>query len=139
MQLIAAGLARVARLLPGSRVAERQLRFSLERSVDEYAVELTGNPIALASAILKVAESQRVEPARGEAALGLLGQGRTTLRLDCLLAGGRQRASRPLERSAVALAVVLAILTLGVAIDAAAWFAAALPDGAFGIALSCAR
>lgn len=45
----------IARLLPGSRDALAQLRFCLERDADEYAVDRTRDPVALASAICKAA------------------------------------------------------------------------------------
>jgi Zn-dependent protease with chaperone function len=48
-------LAALARVLPGTRTAERELAFQLERDADEYAVRQTRDSLALASAICKAA------------------------------------------------------------------------------------
>jgi Zn-dependent protease with chaperone function len=54
--LIAAQLARsLARCLPGTRVAVRELVFELERDADEYALAHRHQPAVLASAICKAA------------------------------------------------------------------------------------
>lgn len=45
----------VSRFLPGGRSALAQLQRHLERDADDYAVERTGDPLALASAICKAA------------------------------------------------------------------------------------
>jgi Zn-dependent protease with chaperone function len=107
--LFAAALLRaVARWQPGSAAVYRELCFSLERDADEYALAQTRNPLALASAICKAAMGQ------GPAAplMGLHGRGRVALRLDYLLAGGRQRASYPVERGTRMLALAMLALTL---------------------------
>ena len=41
--------------MPGTKDALQRLQFCLERDADEYAVDRTRNPIALASAICKAA------------------------------------------------------------------------------------
>jgi Zn-dependent protease with chaperone function len=45
----------VSRFLPGGAQALAQLHFHLERDADDYAVQRTGDPMALASAICKAA------------------------------------------------------------------------------------
>lgn len=118
--LLAALLSALARPLPGTRAAERQLVFSLERDADACAVRSTRDPLALASAICKAATGA-VSPAL--AWLG--GRGSTTQRVKWLLAGAELRPAAGPERSARALVVVLAvlvvalILALGIAVLAA--------------------
>ena len=105
--LLASVLGATGRLLPGTRAAERGLRFSLERDADEYAVSRTRDPLALASAICKAAT---VRPA---GATGLSGEGAVLLRLD-YLEGHARRAGRTLERCThvLALGSVLAVIAL---------------------------
>ena len=113
--LLAASLLRaLARWQPGTRAAYRELCFSLERDADEYALDQTRNPLALASAICKAAAGQ------GAAAplMALHGRSRLALRLDYLMAGGRQRASDAVEKGARMLAVVMLSLTLFLAASA---------------------
>lgn len=118
--LLASVLAALARPLPGTRRAERELAFSLERDADEYAVRHTRDPLALASAICKAATGGRT-PAL--AALG--GRGRTTLRIEYLLAGAQRPRSAALERTARCLATGLATLALALALTLPSWAAAA--------------
>jgi hypothetical protein len=128
-------LATLARLTPGGRAAHRGLLLSLERDADEYAVTRTGDPLALASAICKVARgSRRVSPGL---AFGLDGSGGTPARLDGLLAGGRRRGSASLERAVLAAAVLLSAL-LGAAVTGLAlWLVDSVPPEALSAALSC--
>lgn len=137
--LFAACLAVVARPVPGARAAERGLRLSLERDADEYAVERTGMPLALASAICKLAGAPASTFARGPLAFGLDGAGAARARLDGLLAGGRARAGAGLERAAFLLGVVLSLLVAGSAVAFALWLAAATPPAALTAALTCGR
>ena len=130
--LVAAFLASVARLLPGTGRSERALRLSLERDADEYATAQTGNPLALASAICKAAVEQGSE--RPAAALGLTGQGGTSLRLDQLLGSGPVRSSRRTEAAAVVLAGSLAVAALAAA---AVLLLALAPASGFALALGC--
>jgi hypothetical protein len=107
--LFAAALLRaLARWQPGSAAVYRELCFSLERDADEYALAQTRNPLALASAICKAAAGQAsVAPL-----MGLRGRSRVALRLEYLLAGGRQRASDTVEKGARILALAMLALTL---------------------------
>lgn len=82
-------LAALARPLPGTRSAERELRFHLERDADAYAVALTRDPLALASAICKAACNPRCSTV---AALG--GSGRLGVRLEYLLDGQTTGSTR---------------------------------------------
>jgi Zn-dependent protease with chaperone function len=107
--LFASALLRaLVRWQPGAAAVYRELSFSLERDADEYALAQTRNPLALASAICKAAAGQAsVAPL-----MGLQGRSRVALRLDYLLAGGRQRASDTVEKGARMLAVAMLALTL---------------------------
>lgn len=106
----------LARLLPGTRAAQRGLAFSLERDADEYAVRATRNPLALASAICKAAR-----PATAGTALVALGGGtRVALRLRYLV-GDATPGGAWLERSARLLAVLLAAITLFFVVSVPAW------------------
>ena len=116
--LLASSLLRaVARWLPGTNAAHRELAFNLERDADEYALSQTRDPLALASAICKAAAGQ----ATAAPLMGLRGQSRLSLRLDYLMDGGRQRGSRQLERTVRALATVMLALTIFLAISAPSW------------------
>ena len=137
--LLAACLAVVARPLPGARTAERGLRLALERDADEFAVARTGTPLALASAICKLAGASASTTARGPLAFGLDGGGATRARLDGLLAGGRPRGSTGQERAALLLGVCLLLLVVGSAVGFALWLADATPPAALSAALSCHR
>jgi Zn-dependent protease with chaperone function len=112
--ILARVLAALARPVPGTRAAEAELAFSLERDADEYAVRTTRDPLALASAICKSAGA--AAPPR--AVVGLRGRGGLVLRLEYLMDGGRQRAAAGLERTTRALAAVLAATLLLVAVAA---------------------
>lgn len=120
--LAAASLAALARWLPGTRAAEGELRFHLERDADAYAVGLTRDPLALASAICKAAGS-RV----GSALAGLGGAGRISVRLESLLEGGS--GSRPgAERAARGAGVLLAGLLLSLLVTLPGWALAGPAD-----------
>jgi Zn-dependent protease with chaperone function len=101
-------LGALARPLPRTRVAERELGFHVERDADEFAVRETRDPLALASAICKVAQSHAT------AWTGLAGRGRVTGRLE-ILVGGPPPRSPTLERAATALATVLVAMTVAIA------------------------
>jgi Zn-dependent protease with chaperone function len=116
--LLAASVLRaLARWQPGAKAAYRELSFSLERDADEYALEQTRNPLALASAICKAALAQR----DAIPAMGLRGESRVSLRLEYLLAGGRQRAGARVERAAQMLAALMLALVLFMAVAAPVW------------------
>ena len=113
--LIASLLSALGRVLPGTRMAERELRFSLERDADEYAVRKTRDPLALASAICKAATAQPLHGAHG-----LGSGGRVTLRLD-YLSGHGPSPSRGLERAARGLALVLTLMALALTVTVPSW------------------
>lgn len=115
--LLGSVLSALARPLPGTRAAELKLGFHLERDADEFAVRETRDPLALASAICKTAQS------RAPAWTGLAGRGPVTSRLEILVDGGARR-STAVERTAAALAALLAIMTLAIAVTVPAWIAA---------------
>jgi len=135
--LLAASLAVVARPIPGAGGAERGLRLSLERDADEYAVDRTGAPLALASAICKLAGAPATAFARGPLAFGLDGARAARARLDGLMAGGRSRERAGLERAAVILAVCLSLLVAGSAVALALWLAATTRPAALTAAVTC--
>jgi hypothetical protein len=108
---VAAVVGAVGRPLPGTRAAERELRFHLERDADEYTVRTLHDPLALASAICKAATGA---PAGSVASLA--GRGRVAPRLEQLLDGGARRSVQA-EHTARAL---LALLACVVALSASA-------------------
>ena len=113
--LLGALLAALARPLPGTRAAQRGLVFNLERDADEYAVERTRDPLALASAIGKTAST----PLAGTA--GLTGRGGVALRMKYLIDGGRCRSTSRVERMARATATLLAMLVVGLTATLPVW------------------
>lgn len=113
--LLASLLGALGRLLPGTRGAEREFRFSLERDADEYAVAKTRDPLALASAICKTAAAR---PLAGTTGLG--GSAGVALRLD-YLSGHGSPASRGLERAARGLALGLTLMALGLTATMPGW------------------
>lgn len=115
--LVAASLlAALARFLPGTRRAERELALSLERDADAFAVSATRTPLALASAICKACP----QPAVGSAAAALGGGGSAIgARLDPLI--GIHRPRPALERTARLLAAVLTVQALALALTLPAW------------------
>ena len=115
-------LGALARPVPGTRAAERRLTFHLERDADEYAVRVTRDPLALASAICKAATSS--PPAL--ASLG--GTGSTTSRVQSLLERDRNQGNWPLRGPALALAMVLTVLILSLVATLPAWGLGAVPD-----------
>ena len=133
--IVARILAALARPIPGTRRAERELAFSLERDADEYAVRETRDPLALASAICKAAaDAQAALPAL----VGLRGRGNLVVRLEHLTNGGRQRGAARLERTTRALAAMLAVsvLALAVAVPALA-LGAATPAASVQVVDDC--
>jgi Zn-dependent protease with chaperone function len=121
--LTASILATIARPLPGTRIAERELGFQLERDADRYVVDRLHDPLSLASAICKVAGANVPS---GATSLG--GRGVVTRRLAELVEGPGNR-SQWVERGARTLAVTLAALVLALA---AGGPASALGSGAGG-------
>lgn len=115
--LVAAELCRaLARFLPGTRVATRELAFHLERDADGYAVTRCNDPLALASAICKAAQR------RGSVAVAMaLGGAAVSRRIRLLLdADESPRPPRNLPLRLLACAMVtMAIAGVG-ALPAAA-------------------
>ena len=114
-------LAALARVLPGTAAAQRELAFHVERDADEYAVRATRDPLALAGAICKAAAC----PA--SPALAPLGGGgrRITRRLSLLVDGPPERGGALLQRATLAVAGVLAALVLGLSATLPGWALAA--------------
>jgi len=108
-------LLSVSRFLPGGRRAYRNLQFHLERDADQYAVRSTGDRLALASAICKVAAGRSV-PAHGGTSFGLHGTG-TSDRLRLLLSDDDFRGRR--MASLLGAVMTLGALALTIALLAA--------------------
>lgn len=96
----AEGLGAIARFLPGTRHAQAELLFHLERDADEFALNRQHHPASLASAICKAAES--AFPVASPALS--LGGGSVVRRLNMLLDAPRN------ERVATAMAATCALL-----------------------------
>ena len=112
-------LASVGRWVPGTATAARELRLSLERDADAFAVRATNDPLALASAICKAAPTS-LSLGRGRDAVAALGgEGRLAARLDPLL--GETAPSRKLEICARLLAVLLVTQVVALAATVPAW------------------
>lgn len=94
----------LARFLPGTRTAVRELAFHLERDADRWAVERRHDPHALASAICKAAQRK---PAHAAVLIGL-GDGGVARRVRQLLRAGQ--TPRRLARLDVLAAGMLALL-----------------------------
>jgi hypothetical protein len=120
--IVGAALAALARPLPGTSAAERELRFHIERDADRYTVRALDDPLALASAICKAAG------VRGTGLVGLAGGGFVTQRLEELLDGpaGRRRGERRAWLAAAGLVAVLVTLAL----STPAWSLAPATSGA---------
>jgi Zn-dependent protease with chaperone function len=108
-------LTALGRALPGTKAAACELRLCLERDADEYAVARTRDPLALASAICKVAAGNA--PA---GATGLGGSGRVVPRLD-YLQGRVPRAGRRVEHATRLLAVLSATLVVVLTLTLPIW------------------
>jgi Zn-dependent protease with chaperone function len=105
--LVAGELARaVARFLPGTQAAARELLFSLERDADRYALDRRHDPKVLASAIYKAARGATAPPALA------LGGGVVVRRARLLL----EASTRPAHLGLIALAPVMVALVAASAI-----------------------
>jgi hypothetical protein len=131
--LAASIIATIARPLPGTKIAERELCFQLERDADACAVDSLHDPLSLASAICKVAAAN----APGSAT-NLGGHGVVTRRLAELL-DGRGIRSKRVERAARALAATLATVVLVLAVSASAWAFGSGGDERTGAAHRCSH
>jgi Zn-dependent protease with chaperone function len=108
--LSASILGTIGRPMPGTRIAERELGFQLERDADAYVVDRLHDPLSLASAICKVAGAK----APG-VVTSLGGSGVVTRRLAELLDGPGIR-SMWVERAARTLAVTLSGLVIALSV-----------------------
>jgi Zn-dependent protease with chaperone function len=102
--IVGAVLGALGRPLPGTRAAERELRFHIERDADRYTVRALDDPLALASAICKAAGV----PGTGLAGLG--GSGRVSQRLEELLDAPAVPRRRGEGRAWITAAGLLAVL-----------------------------
>ena len=118
---IAELLFALARLLPGSRQALRQMHFHLERDADEFAIQRTGDRLALASVICKAAGYRGAEPA----VIGLANSGAAP-RLRLLVDESSARPSRLAVWGAHGLATLLASLAICLALTTPAMASAGL-------------
>ncbi len=110
--IVAGELARaVARFLPGTQAAARELLFSLERDADCYALQRRHDPAVLASAICKAA--QGAAPAPPAMALG---GGVVARRARLLLEAGAVAGGPRAHVGLVALAPVMVALVAASAI-----------------------
>jgi Zn-dependent protease with chaperone function len=115
--LAASLLSALARPLPWTQAATRELAFHLERDADEFAVRETRDPLSLASALCKAAQSQ------APALMGLASGGRLKRRLEILVDGGPARSGAA-ERIAAAVATALAAVALAIVATIPTWIAA---------------
>ena len=113
--LVASLLAALGRALPGTRRAERELRFSFERDADAFAVRHTEDPLSLASAICKAAGAASLP-----SGIGLSDGCRVAIRLD-ILSGDAPRAGRTLERGARLLGLGMTLLVLALSATLPPW------------------
>jgi Zn-dependent protease with chaperone function len=119
----------LARALPGSADALRRLHYCLERDADEYAVDRIGDPLALASAICKVA-LDRPEREPSPVLAGLSGCG-APARLRLLLdrSAARPRPGIDLAARGLVAGVAALVLTAGVLAPGLARAGVASTDG----------
>ena len=133
MLLLASLLGALARPLPGTKATERQVAFNLERDADEDAVRETHDPLALASAICKAAQSEGLA---GTAAL--TGSRAVTRRLEVLVSDKPPRGGAAVTRSARVLVALLAATTIALSVSLPEWaLAAPTPDDAGVAGWSC--
>lgn len=98
----------VARVLPGTRRAVRELRFHLERDADEWALRRNHDPCALASAICKAATTG----AYADPVMVTLGGGAIERPLDGLLGTEPATIGRLRRRIVDYAAVLMVCVTL---------------------------
>jgi len=112
--LFAQSASALARFIPGTRRAARELGFHIERDADQWAVRRSGDPLALASAICKAASTAFSKPA-----LTTLGAGSATRRVAALIDPPARGCARG---AAGVLAAVLGVwvVALAIALPAAA-------------------
>ncbi len=106
LSLTSVALLGCSRLIPGGRAACRNLQFHIERDADDYAVRKTGDPMALASAIFKLASTKA--PA-GAGAIAHLGEANAVDRLRLLVADLVDLPARELTLAAAMLGAAMAV------------------------------
>ena len=109
------GFVGAARVLPGTNRAYRELHYHLERDADEYAVRRTGNPLALASAICKVAGAG-VELVPGFPRYSLSGLTESRDRLQALIDREPGCDSAPANRRAWLLVSAMSVAATGLVV-----------------------
>lgn len=109
----------LSRFLPGGAQALAQLHLHLERDADDYAVQRTGDPLALASAICKAAGATCDPATPGAPLIAGLGSEAVAARLR-RLTKPEARGGPALNRLSRTLAGVLAVGALAVASSAPA-------------------
>lgn len=127
--VVSLGLLAVGRLVPGSDRAYREVQYHLERDADEFAVRRTGDPLALASAICKVADAGTT-PLPGLPQYRLAGGFDPCDRLAALTARREPgRAPRHMDRGAWLLvgSMVLAVTGMLLAVPGLGYHSAAAP------------
>ena len=102
----------LARLVPGTHHAVREVRFHLERDADRWALARRHDPYALAGAICKASHIQ----VRQKVRMASLGGGDVARRLDELLASRPSGCGPLLTWFARATAVLLSCLALGLSV-----------------------
>ncbi|MGI8512945.1 MAG: M56 family metallopeptidase [Solirubrobacteraceae bacterium] len=113
--LLVAELCRsIGRIVPGSRRAIRELSFHLERDADQWALQRTHDPLALASAICKAAAPSN------EPALVALAGSAGPRRVSQLLEGVRPGASGHGPMTLVATIMVTLAVALGALVPSTA-------------------
>lgn len=128
--LLGAELCRsLARFLPGTRQAMRELSFHLERDADRWALARRHDPLALASAILKAAT-----PPTGYLApmLALNGGPRLSDRVGQLLDDGQARAQSSAKARVLATTMVVVAISATALLPATAAAGLNRPDRGVG-------
>ena len=125
LALVAQLALALGRLVPGSKRASAWVDFHLERDADAYALKRTGDPMALASAICKSAETKLSGVAIGWASLA--GGGPTTKRLQLLVAGA-PAPSRVSSAAAWLLTAIVVTSTVALVLSASSLASVALGD-----------
>jgi len=116
--LLAAELCRaLARPIPGTSAAARELAFHLERDADRFAIARRHAPAALATAICKAAQTQGRAPVPGLALSGSV----VVRRVEQLLEGPGRRSARTTHALRALVATMLGlVVVLAVALPATA-------------------
>jgi hypothetical protein len=117
---------------PIAHLSFRRLMADREVEADRRAASLTGNPLAVASGLVRLCEMRRGRPFRKHSIAVAFGGGRVTRRVSSLLALADGRTHAPATGSAPYIAAALVVAVLG--LQAGAKIASQGP-GAFAITL----